>query len=101
MVATFLVVVFQTIPVAAYWDSSLKVERSINAGQFSISTAILTIITDVLVLAIPVYAFIGLKVNRATRIGVIFIFMTSGVFVDPSLNRQDAMMHSPLDSWAG
>ncbi|KAG8169934.1 hypothetical protein KVR01_000679 [Diaporthe batatas] len=42
------------------------------------STFIMTIVTDILVLAIPIWAFIGLNVNLATRITVIMIFLTSG-----------------------
>ncbi|KAK2613378.1 hypothetical protein N8I77_000296 [Diaporthe amygdali] len=79
MIATFLVVIFQTIPIAAYWDKTLPVQRSIDAAAFGMSTFIMTIVTDVLVLAIPVWAFIGIKVNLGTKIGVIMIFMTGGL----------------------
>ncbi|ROW05705.1 hypothetical protein VMCG_05214 [Cytospora schulzeri] len=78
MVAVFLVVIFQTTPIAAYWDKSLTVKHSINAAAFGMSTFIFTIVTDVLVLAIPIYTFIGLKVNIATKVGVIMIFLTGG-----------------------
>lgn len=79
MISTFLVVIFQTIPIAAYWDKTLPVQRSIDAASFGMSTFIMTIVTDVLVLATPIWAFIGMKVNLATRIGVIMIFLTSGL----------------------
>lgn len=79
MISTFLVVIFQTIPIAAYWDKTLPVQREIDAASFGMSTFIMTIVTDVLVLAIPVWAFIRIKVNLATRIGVIMIFLTSGL----------------------
>ncbi|KAL1882853.1 hypothetical protein Daus18300_000491 [Diaporthe australafricana] len=79
MISTFLVVIFQTIPIAAYWDKTLPVQRSIDAAAFGMSTFIMTIVTDVLVLAIPVWVFIGIKLNLATKIGVIMIFMTGGL----------------------
>lgn len=79
MVAVFLVVIFQTIPIAAYWDRTLTVKHSINAAAFGMSTFIFTIVTDVLVLAIPIYTFMGLKVNMATKLGVIMIFLTGGL----------------------
>lgn len=79
MVAIFLVVLFQTSPVAAYWDSSLTVERTINAGVFAISTAGITILTDILVLAIPVWVFAGLKMNKSTKAGLIVVFLLGGL----------------------
>lgn len=79
MVAVFLVVIFQTIPIAAYWDITLTAKHKINAAAFGMSTFIFTIVTDVLVLAIPIYTFMGLKVNMATKLGVIMIFLTGGL----------------------
>lgn len=81
MVTTLLVVVFQTIPIAAYWDLSLTAERSINAGAFGMSSFILTIVTDLLVLAIPVAVFAKLNMSLATKVGLIFVFVTSGLYV--------------------
>lgn len=79
MVAIFLVVLFQTTPIAAYWDSTLTVERSIDSGSFAISTAIFTIITDVLVLAIPVWVLSWLNMKTITKLGLILIFLTGGL----------------------
>lgn len=79
MIAVFLVVIFQTIPIAAYWDMTLTVKHSINAAAFGMSTFIFTIVTDVLVLAIPIYTFRSLNVNMATKIGVIMLFLAGGM----------------------
>lgn len=83
MISTFLVVVFQTIPVAAFWDTTLPVQHSIYPPAFGFSTFTLTIVTDILVLAIPIWAFIGIKARLAMRIGVIMIFMAGGLSVPP------------------
>lgn len=83
MISTFLVVVFQTIPVAAYWDQTLPVQHSIYSPAFGFSTFTLTIVTDILVLAIPIWVFIGIRVRLATRLGVIMIFMAGGLSVPP------------------
>jgi len=79
MFAIFLVVIFQTTPIAAYWDPSVKAERSINSGVFAVSTAIITIITDVLVLAIPIKTFASLNMDISTRLGLIIIFLLGGL----------------------
>ncbi|KAF5965001.1 integral membrane protein PTH11 [Fusarium bulbicola] len=79
MIAIFLTVVFQTIPINAYWDLSTKPERQIDGPVFYISSAIITIITDVLVLLIPFWIFIGLKMRIAAKLGLIVVFLMGGV----------------------
>lgn len=79
IIATFLVVIFQIIPVAAYWDLNITPHHGINAGAFGMSSFILTIITDLLVLAIPLSVFINLNMDSATKLGLIFVFLTSGL----------------------
>ncbi|KAF5544161.1 integral membrane protein PTH11 [Fusarium phyllophilum] len=79
MIAIFLTVVFQTIPINAYWDLSVKPERQIDGPVFYISSAIITIITDVLVLLIPFWIFLGLKMRIAAKIGLIVVFLMGGV----------------------
>lgn len=81
MVATFLVVIFQTIPIAAYWDLDIEAQRSINAGAFGMSSFILTIVTDLCVLAIPVAVFVKLNMSLATKLGLILVFLTGGLSV--------------------
>lgn len=79
MIAIFLTVIFQTIPIQAYWDLTLKPTRQINGANFYISTAIITIITDFLVLLIPFWVFIGLKMRMAAKVGLIVVFLAGGL----------------------
>ncbi|KAH7232406.1 uncharacterized protein BKA55DRAFT_581072 [Fusarium redolens] len=79
MIAIFLTVVFQTIPINAFWDLSIKPERQINGPAFYISSAIITIITDILVLLIPFWIFLGLKMRVAAKLGLIMVFLMGGV----------------------
>ena len=79
MVAVFLVVIFQTMPVRAYWDRSITPDYQIDGPAFYISTAIITIITDFLVLLLPFWIFLGLKMRLAPKIGIILIFLIGGV----------------------
>lgn len=79
MVAVFLTVIFQTIPINAYWDLSVKKERQIDGPLFYIVTAIITIITDFLVLLIPFWIFLGLKMRIAAKVGLIVVFLMGGV----------------------
>lgn len=79
MVAIFLVVVFQQIPIQSYWDLSITPTRTIDANTFDIVTAGITVVTDVIVLAIPIWLFLGLQMRLATKIGLILVFLSSGV----------------------
>ncbi|WZH50305.1 hypothetical protein QYS62_011549 [Fusarium acuminatum] len=79
MIAIFLTVVFQTIPINAFWDLSIKPERQIDGPLFYISSAIITIVTDVLVLLIPFWIFLGLKMRIAAKLGLIVVFLMGGV----------------------
>lgn len=79
MVAVFLTVIFQTMPVRAYWDLSITPKYKIDGPAFYVSTAIITIVTDFLVLLLPFWIFLGLKMRLAAKLGVILIFMTGGV----------------------
>ncbi|CAI4219557.1 unnamed protein product [Parascedosporium putredinis] len=79
MVAVFLGVIFQTMPVRAYWDHSITPKYTIDGVAFYISTAIITIITDFLVLFLPFLIFLGLKMRLAAKIGLMMVFLTGGV----------------------
>lgn len=79
MVAVFVVVVFQQIPIQSFWDLSIKPTRTIDSGTFAIATACITIITDILVLLVPIWLFSRLQMRIGTKIGLILVFLASGV----------------------
>lgn len=79
MTACFLVVMFQNIPLPSLWDPQIETKHKIDLGIFATSTACVTIASDVMVLAIPVWLFIGLLMRLATKLGLISAFLLSGV----------------------
>ncbi|KAH6954807.1 hypothetical protein DER45DRAFT_616140 [Fusarium avenaceum] len=79
MIAIFLTVVCQTIPIAAFWDQSMKPRRQIDGPMFYIVSAIITIVTDFLVLLVPFWIFIGLKMRFAAKMGLIVVFLLGGI----------------------
>lgn len=79
MVSVFLVVVFQQSPIQSYWDLSITATRTIDYKTFAIATSIVTIVTDVLVMAIPIWLFSGLQMPLGTKLGLIMVFLASGV----------------------
>lgn len=76
MVATFLVVIFQCTPVSgAYSLVDMATAKCIDPITFSQSTAIITIITDLLVLIIPFWIILGLKLPSKVKFSLIGVFL--------------------------
>lgn len=73
MAAVFLVVIFQCSPVSSFWHPELG-QNCIDQKAFAISTAVLTIFTDVVVVALPFYVFLGLQMDRKKKIALIMVF---------------------------
>lgn len=79
MVATILlVVIVQCGPVEFNWDKSVG-GVCINQGWFYVSTAALTIVTDLLVLILPFWVFLGLHMARGIKIAIICVFLLGAV----------------------
>jgi hypothetical protein len=76
MIAVFLVVIFQCNPIRANWDLALApTAKCINQATFGLTTGALTILTDLTTLAIPMYIFYGLRINRRTKVALILVFL--------------------------
>lgn len=77
-IATFVAVVFQCSPVEYYWlgsDPHSGVQGTcIRQGYFYVTTAGLTILTDVMVLGIPIGIFSGLQMKMRFKIALIGLF---------------------------
>ncbi|PCD42281.1 hypothetical protein AU210_004811 [Fusarium oxysporum f. sp. radicis-cucumerinum] len=86
MITIFTRVIFQ-IPIAAFWNHSVTPRRQIDGPMFYITTAIITIVTDFLVLLIPFWVFVGLKMRLASKIGLIVVFLIGGVVTTVAIFR--------------
>jgi hypothetical protein len=74
MIAIFITVIFQCTPIAYNWDTSIANGHCVKQGPFYVATTSLTLFTDLLVLALPFWIVMGLKMARKTKIAVIGIF---------------------------
>ncbi|KAF4973618.1 hypothetical protein FSARC_158 [Fusarium sarcochroum] len=79
MIAIFTTVILQTLPIAAFWKQSIKPRRQIDGPMFYITTAVMTIVTDIPVLLIPFWVFLGLKMRLAAKLGLIVVFLMGGM----------------------
>ncbi|KAK0616663.1 hypothetical protein B0T14DRAFT_588881 [Immersiella caudata] len=77
LVAVLFASIFTCVPVHKYWDRSIPGHCNNEPLQYLITSG-LTILTDILVLAIPVHIVIGLQVARKLKIMLICV-LCSGV----------------------
>lgn len=85
LLLVIFVVIFQRIPIRAYWDPNVTAIYTIDSGKFILASAGTTVVGDVLVLSIPIWLFSGLRVRLATKLGLIFVFLLSGLYVNLTL----------------
>lgn len=74
-VAIFLVALLQCLPISANWDPAAMENAKCVDVSFHVTISCLTIFTDILVLALPFWIFLGLQMPRAAKLAVIGIFM--------------------------
>ncbi|ROW06837.1 hypothetical protein VMCG_04032 [Cytospora schulzeri] len=90
-IATLLVTIFQCGPIKYFWlsygDNSTVQGHCIQQATFYVVTAALTILTDLVVLALPFYIFLGLQVTGKMKFMVICLFMLGGVVTIVSILR--------------
>ncbi|KAK7753709.1 hypothetical protein SLS62_004332 [Diatrype stigma] len=86
MVAVFFVVLFQCIPIEINWNPLVQ-GHCIKQFSFGVSTACLTILTDLIAVVLPFYIFLGLKMNKRRKIGLIAVFMLGALVTVVSIIR--------------
>lgn len=70
--------IFQCVPVAGAWDRSIK-SRCINSGQFWVANAVMNILTDVLVLLLPIPMIQKLKLGKRDKTMLYGLFLLGGL----------------------
>ncbi|RMY70513.1 hypothetical protein D0863_05741 [Hortaea werneckii] len=77
-VSTVVVVGTQCIPMATYWDPTIE-GTCININDFFYSTNIFTIITDIMIIGLPIATLWKLNCPRAQKYGIMLAFLLGGV----------------------
>lgn len=78
-VAIFFSVLLQCVPIEANWNMEAKAGAKCIDNAFHITISSITILTDILVVALPFYVFLGLKMRKATKTALICVFALGGV----------------------
>jgi hypothetical protein len=76
-VAIFLVAALQCLPVSANWDMAVKADPNTKCidNSFHVIISCITILTDLAVIILPFWIFLGLKMPRGAKVAVLGIFM--------------------------
>jgi hypothetical protein len=73
-IGVFFGVVLQCLPIEAVWDMTKKATAKCIDPSFHVTISSLTVFTDILVLALPFYVFLGLQMRKATKMAVLGCF---------------------------
>ena len=83
-IGIFITVIFQCQPVSFFWQRLTDPTAEgtcIDTAAFYVTTASLTILTDLMVLSFPFWIFLGLKLALKVRIALIGVFTLGAVYV--------------------
>lgn len=74
--AVFFGALFQCVPVQTNWHPELREDPNTRCidNSFHIIQSALTILTDVLILALPFWIFLSLRMKRAKKLAVLGVF---------------------------
>jgi hypothetical protein len=79
MIGALFALIFQCFPIEANWMPNLGGARCVDKRILYTTTSSITLLTDLLVLALPIYIFSGLKIPRKTKIALLFVFLLGGL----------------------
>ncbi|KAN0072205.1 hypothetical protein V8E54_009934 [Elaphomyces granulatus] len=79
--------ILQCRPVAYWWDKSIQGGVCFNVQIFYRATCVPNIVTDVMILALPITSLMQLKLPLFKKIALCFIFLTGSVGILASVYR--------------
>lgn len=74
MVGVFFAVVFQCFPIEKTWQPMLE-GHCVDRRVLFVTSSSINILTDLLVLGLPLRIFIDLKIPKRTKIALMFVFL--------------------------
>lgn len=75
-----LVTIFQCRPIAAFWNHAIRDAKCINLPLFTVVSGVMNLLTDVLILCLPIPMVWGLNTTKAQKVTLTGIFLL-GIFV--------------------
>ncbi|AEO69110.1 uncharacterized protein THITE_2130781 [Thermothielavioides terrestris NRRL 8126] len=75
MVAIFFAILLQCLPIAFNWDPTIKGGRCVDRRSLYVVNSVFNIVTDFLILGLPLWIFSSLKLPKRTKIPLLIIFL--------------------------
>ena len=75
MTGVFFAIVLQCQPISFNWDLSVRGGRCVDQRILYTSTAAFNILTDLVILGLPLYIFSDLKIPKRTKFALLFVFL--------------------------
>ncbi|KAF4467253.1 integral membrane [Fusarium albosuccineum] len=85
--------IFQCVPIAAAWDKSVDA-TCIDSNKFWIAYAVMNILTDIMVLALPIVPIMKLQMNMRERLMLCGVFLIGGFVTITSILRTTSVQNS-------
>lgn len=75
MVAVFFAIVLQCTPVPFNWDPTIVGGYCVDRRVLYIFSAAFNILTDILILGLPLWVFSSLRIPKRTKIALLIVFL--------------------------
>ncbi|KAF7183343.1 hypothetical protein CNMCM7691_003256 [Aspergillus felis] len=96
--AYILVTIFQCTPVAAFWDKTISKKSCVNSKAQWLSYAVINIVCDVAILALPIYPVSKLHLAQGKKIALAVIFGMGTFVCITSIVRTTTLAESANDT---
>lgn len=93
-VGIFFSAIFSCSPIRMGWDITVTDGTCIDRPALFKATAALGVITDVLIISLPIPTILGLQMSRSKKIGVLLMFTLGGATVITSIVRLALLIKS-------
>ena len=72
--------IWNCVPINGFWNKSIKA-KCISTKAFDLQYAIINIVLDIIILALPIRMVSGLHLTRSSKIGLMLLFLMGGLSV--------------------
>lgn len=97
MVAVFFAILLQCSPVAFNWDPTIRGGYCVDRRVLYVSTAVFNIVTDCLILGLPLWVFSSLRIPKRAKIALLVVFTLGFLYAPPSSSLHASFTHvNPL-----
>lgn len=84
-IIVFFIFLFQCKPINFVWDRTIPGGHCIEFNTLCLSTGVISITTDIVILALPVPMVWSLQLSKTQKLGIIGVFFLGGLSADPYL----------------